>query len=55
MLVVFLYYIDELYVFTLHIEHILNLFFVERQLSGTPTTALLRDERARLSLLLVLS
>ena len=34
---VFLYDIDELYVFTLHIEHILNLFFVERQFSGTPT------------------
>ena len=37
MLVVFLYYIDELYVFTLHIEHILHLFFVECQFSGTPT------------------
>ena len=37
MLVVFLYDIDELYVFTLHIEHIVNLFFVECQFSGTLT------------------
>ena len=37
MLVVFLYDIDELYIFTLHVEHILNPFFVERQFSGSPT------------------